>query len=204
MLTAARDVCDLFIDKGQLIVATRDRDGDIREEYRGTGHGPYRELPLAVLVNDQSASASEIVAACLQDHNRAKVVGERTWGKGTVQHVIPVEGGRSVLRLTTASYWRPSNKNIHRFKQSEDTDSWGVMPSPGCEVKMDKKDTSAWIEQRRRRDIVYPPGVAREPLQPADATEFDPVLRRALELFDKVPQAAPTQNAGISANAASG
>ena len=68
-------------------------------------------IPVVVIVNEYSASGSEIVAACLQDHGRATVVGKQTWGKGTVQDLITLEQHRSVLRLTTASYWRPSGKN---------------------------------------------------------------------------------------------
>ena len=68
----------------------------------------------------QSASASELVAACLQDHGRAKIVGMRSYGKGTVQNLIELENGRSALKLTTASYWRPSERNIHRRKDAKD------------------------------------------------------------------------------------
>ena len=93
-----------------------------------------------VLVNRYSASASEIVAACLQDHQRAVVIGERTWGKGSVQNVIELENGRSALKLTTASYKRPNGKNIHRFPDAKETDEWGVMPDAGFEVKMSDEE----------------------------------------------------------------
>src|SRR5205085_3738359 len=82
-----------------------------------------------ILLNRYSASASEIVAAALQDHARAVVVGERSYGKGSVQNIIPMEGGASALKLTTASYWRPSGKNIHRFPDSKEEDDWGVKPN---------------------------------------------------------------------------
>ena len=84
---------------------------------------------MAVLVNRYSASASEIVAACLQDHDRAVIVGERTWGKGSVQNIIELEGGRSALKLTTAGYLRPSGKNIHRFEGAGENDDF--MPAGG-------------------------------------------------------------------------
>ena len=77
---------------------------------------------MAMLVNKYSASASEIVAAALQDHNRAVIIGERSYGKGSVQNIIEMENDTSALKLTTASYWRPSGKNIHRFPDSKDTD----------------------------------------------------------------------------------
>ena len=105
---------------------------------------------MVVLVNRYSASASEIVAACLQDHKRAVVIGERTWGKGSVQNVIELEDGRSALKLTTASYRRPNGKNIHRFPDAKETDEWGVMPDAGFEIKLE-----------RRRDARADPGPPR-------------------------------------------
>src|SRR6185295_15681674 len=107
LLDAARDTCDLFLDKGDVIVSTRRRHSP-EEFFYASGRGRYQKLPLAVLVNHYSASAAEVLAACLQDHDRAKVIGERSWGKGSVQNVIPIEGGKSLLTLTTASYWRPN------------------------------------------------------------------------------------------------
>ena len=154
LLDAAREACDLFLEKGDLIVSTQRRK--VREEYRASGSGPYQKLPLVVLVNHYSASASEIVAACLQDHQHADIVGERTWGKGTVQNVIAIEGGKSILTLTTASYGRPSGKNIHRRETSKPEDEWGVLPDPGCEVKMSEEEFTKWIEARRERDIIKP------------------------------------------------
>ena len=114
-LGAAVDVCDMFISQGR-IVTSRGRDGQWEEIYRARADKTIvpADIPIAILVNEFSASAAEIVPACLQDHGRAKIVGTRTYGKGTVQNLIPLEGGRSVLKLTTASYWRPSNQNIHR------------------------------------------------------------------------------------------
>jgi hypothetical protein len=90
---------------------------------------PGRTVPMVILINKFSASASEIVAAALQDHGRAVVVGERSYGKGSVQNIILMEKDTSALKLTTASYWRPSGKNIHRFPDSKETDEWGVRPS---------------------------------------------------------------------------
>ena len=93
-----------------------------------------RTIPIAILVNRYSASASEIVAAALQDHDRAVIIGERSYGKGSVQNIIEMENDTSALKLTTASYWRPSGKNIHRFPDSKESDEWGVKPDPGFEV----------------------------------------------------------------------
>src|SRR6202007_1339292 len=110
---------------------------------------PYDKYPMTVLVNKYSASASEIVAAALQDHHRAVVVGERSYGKGSVQNVIPMENGSSALKLTTASYLRPSRKNTHRFPDSKDSDDWGVKPDPGFEVKLTDAELRAYLQYRR-------------------------------------------------------
>jgi carboxyl-terminal processing protease len=160
LLTAANGTCDLFLKKDDRIVSTRGREGVEKEAYNASGKGLYQQLPLVVLVNQYTASASEIVAACLQDHNRAKVVGQRTWGKGSVQNVIPLEGGRSGLKLTIASFWRPSEQNIHRRRNATDKDVWGVMPSPGYEVKFNDSELAEVVRRRRDRDVVQPPGAA--------------------------------------------
>jgi carboxyl-terminal processing protease len=133
LLKEAREVCDLFLTEGR-IVSTKGRNHK-EEVYDAKPEGtlllPAEKYPMAVLVNKYSASASEIVAAALQDHGRAVIVGERTYGKGSVQNIIEMHEGseRSALKLTTASYWRPSGKNIHRFPDSKDSDDWGVRPT---------------------------------------------------------------------------
>ncbi len=133
LLKEAREVSDLFLTEGR-IVSTKGRNHK-EEIYEAKPEGtlllPAEKFPMAVLVNKFSASASEIVSAALQDHGRAIVVGERTYGKGSVQNIIEMHEGseRSALKLTTASYWRPSGKNIHRFPDSKDSDDWGVRPT---------------------------------------------------------------------------
>src|SRR5208282_2697986 len=111
-------------------------------------------VPMVILVNHYSASAAEIVSACLQDHKRAVVMGERTWGKGSVQNIIELENGRSALKLTTAAYKRPSGKNIHRFPNSTDKDEWGVMPDLGYELGLNDKETRDLLVDRRNRDVI--------------------------------------------------
>ena len=139
-------------------------------------------------------SASEIVAACLQDHHRAIICGQRTYGKGTVQRVLHVESNKSVLKLTTAHYWRPSNKNIDRRKDAKDTDEWGVMPDAGFVVPMDDKQTEAMLKDRSERDIVHraqPPATAGKAPPTVDVMKVDPQLKRAVEFLEKKP-ASPT------------
>ncbi|MBV8384898.1 MAG: S41 family peptidase, partial [Planctomycetaceae bacterium] len=129
LLGAAVEVSDLFVDEG-LIVSTKGRN-TISKTYEAEKEGTCDDFPMVVLVNQNSASAAEIVSACLQDHNRAVVVGQRSYGKGSVQNIIDLEDGKSVLKLTVATYQRPSGKNIHRFKNAKDSDEWGVSPNPG-------------------------------------------------------------------------
>ncbi len=154
LLESAVDVCDLFLSSGD-IVSIRGRDKVLEREYKASARTTVpKQLPVVVLVDHYSASASEIVSACLQDHERAVVIGERSWGKGTVQSVLELEGGRSALRLTTATYWRPSGKNIHRLAKSKETDEWGVTPDEGYEVKYEKEEFVEVLRQRREKDVV--------------------------------------------------
>ena len=152
-LDAAVGISDLFLRGGLPIVTTRGRDQRTRGQAVSTGNGHYTTPPLAVLINHNSASASEIVAACLQDHDRAVVVGERTFGKGTVQSLMELEAGRSLLKLTSATYWRPSGKNINRMPGDTEEDEWGVSPNPGFEVLLDNQQYLTWRKYRRLRDI---------------------------------------------------
>ena len=152
LLSSAVEVSDLFLDKGT-IVSTRGRN-TIDKTYEAHKDGDFPDVPMIVLVNENSASASEIVAAALQDHKRAQVVGQRSYGKGSVQNILDLEDGNSVLKLTVATYWRPSGKNIHRFKDAKDTDEWGVSPDPGLEVKLTPAEHFAWAIARRDRDLL--------------------------------------------------
>ena len=81
-------------------------------------------------------------------------MGERTWGKGSVQNIIELENGRSALKLTTAAYKRPSGKNIHRFPNSKDKDEWGVMPDLGYELGLNDHETHEMLVDRHNRDII--------------------------------------------------
>ena len=150
LLSAAVAIADIFLDKGE-IVSTKGRNTDARR-YDAQKDGLYEDLPMAVLINQNSASASEIVSAALQDHKRAVVVGQRSYGKGSVQNIIDLDGGNSVLKLTVASYYRPSGENIHRFKNAKTTDKWGVSPDPGAEVKLSTREFINWFRARRDRD----------------------------------------------------
>ena len=134
LLSAAVEVSDLFLGDGE-IVSTKGRNTQPKT-FRAQKDSPFEDVPMVVLVNQNSASASEIVSAALQDHHRATVVGQRSYGKGSVQNIFELDDGNSVLKLTVASYYRPSGENIHRFRNAKATDQWGVSPDKGCEVKL--------------------------------------------------------------------
>jgi carboxyl-terminal processing protease len=152
LLNSAVDVSDMFLPVGK-IVSTKGRTAP-EKSWDAKKEGTYEGFKMVVLVNRYSASASEIVAAALQDHNRAIVIGERTWGKGSVQNVIELESGKSALKLTTASYQRPNGHKIHRFPEDDENDEWGVKPNDGYEIKLSDRELGRLVQYRRNRDIL--------------------------------------------------
>lgn len=185
LLRSAVEVSDLFLERGR-IVSTQGRAGDVLETYDATPGSILPHVPMVVLVNKYSASASEIVAAALQDHQRAIVVGERTWGKGSVQHIIPLEGGRSALKLTIASYWRPSGQNIHRGPNDDENQSWGVTPNEGFLVELTPEQAEEMARRRVERDIIRSQTVPPEQVAEPAAEPLDPQLLLGVEYLEAV------------------
>lgn len=110
LLNAAVDVSSLFLDRGRVVVSTKGRDG-LDRSYRNTNRPLYGDVPLVLLVNGRSASATEIVAGAIQDHDRGIVLGQTTFGKGLVQVIRSLPHGGS-LKMTTARYYTPSGRSI--------------------------------------------------------------------------------------------
>jgi carboxyl-terminal processing protease len=184
LLQAAVEIADLFLDSGR-IVSTNGRYYR-KEEYDAHAKGTLLEgVPVVVLINRYSASASEILAAALKDHDRATLIGERTYGKGSVQNIIMLENG-AALKLTTASYRRPNGKNIHRFPDSKEEDEWGVLPSPGFEVKLTLEERREYLIDRSERDVIHDkPETKAEGKGEKKKPFVDQVLQKALEHLRK-------------------
>lgn len=111
-------ITDLFLTPGQMVVETRGRARNQNETYTASREQPYPDLSVVVLVDERSASASEIIAGALQDHDRAVVMGAPTWGKGSVQTLYPLTGG-NILRLTTARWYTPVGRSIHKDREDQ-------------------------------------------------------------------------------------
>jgi carboxyl-terminal processing protease len=121
LLDEAVKVCEKFLPRGQLVVTTEGRDPKESSIRRAGGHGDELDgMPIVVLVNLGSASAAEIVTGCLQDLHRAFILGEKTFGKGSVQSIFPLDDG-SALKLTVAKYYTPSHKVIHEHGITPDS-----------------------------------------------------------------------------------
>jgi len=167
LLEQAVDVCAKFLPKGQLVVTTEGRDAAENKRRYAMGHDELEDLPLVVLVNLSSASASEIVAGCLQDLKRAIILGETTFGKGSVQSILPMEDG-SALRLTTAKYFTPSHKVIHKV---------GI--TPDVVVALTPKEEEALRIQRTPGGVESLPKNERQRV----LSYGDPQFERAVDLL---------------------
>ncbi len=209
LLRLSIEISDLFLGGGY-IVRTRDRHETGRDEQAGNDGTAWEsadKMPMVVLVNRASASAAEIVAAALQDNGRAAIVGERSYGKGSVQKSFTAPDEKSALKLTTERWLTPNGKNIHRWPESKETDEWGVRPDAGFEVKMTPEQIIQTILHQREAERIKPkanggtkppdkpvvdapaPKKKVDPDQPEpiklDPNFKDPVMEKALEHLRK-------------------
>jgi len=144
LLDAAIDVCNEFFEDGELIVYTQGRTPESRENFNADHGHQRRTYPVAILVNGGTASAAEIVAGAMKDTKRAVIVGEKTFGKGSVQSIIELQHGEG-LRLTTARYYTPSGITIHEK---------GILPQVELEITAD--DEGKLRLQQSRPDLTEP------------------------------------------------
>jgi carboxyl-terminal processing protease len=174
-LDEAIKVADLFLESGR-ILTVKGRDGE--KTYDAKLENTFSGFPIVALVNRKTASAAEIIAGALQDHGRAVIVGERTFGQGIVRSLLPLKGGIGALKLPVAAYYRPSGKNVNRYPQSKETDEWGVLPNAGCEIAMTDEEL-AQFERDFGRDVL---SAVEKPVEFEDRQ-----LRRALEYLARSP-----------------
>jgi len=147
-LKAAVETVDLFIDNG-VIVSTRGRNVEPWQKSATPADTKFRDLPIIVLINNYSASAAEIVSGALKDYHRAWLIGERTFGKGSVQNVLPSSDDSYKLKITTAYYYLPSGRCIHRKPDSKD---WGV--DPNLKFELTPNELKDVIDLQREAEIV--------------------------------------------------
>jgi carboxyl-terminal processing protease len=162
LLREAVNTADLFIDAGSIVRVTP-RAGR-SEEWSARQKGSQLDFPMACLVNGESARAAEIVAACLQDHKRAVIVGERTQGNGCIQNIFGFEVvGEWNLKVTTALFYRPNGKKLDRLKVPwRDEDEWGVIPDKGQTIRLTDDERAALRDHLRQREIISRPGSGQE------------------------------------------
>lgn len=173
LLDVAVDVAKFFIGDNKMIVYTKGRVPQSSKEYHADKDAPYRNIPVIVLVNNGSASGSEIVAGALKDHRRAVIVGSHTFGKASVQSVVPLSDGCG-LRLTTAKYYTPSGKSIERDKKGDG----GISPDVKIELTPETE-----VKLYQQQDIVYPKGQAPKEEEKKDLVQ-DLALERAIEILN--------------------
>lgn len=181
LLNGAAEIAQLFMGDNQMIVYTQGRKPEFYQEFKTGKKAPYPDIPMAVLINQGSASASEIVSGALQDNDRAVIVGQRSFGKASVQQVMPLADG-AALRLTIAKYYTPKGRLIQRdYRDKTKANEGGIFPD--VEVKVDPKEESKVFMQYN--NVVYTPGQA---LPKMELKEKDPVLEKAVEILKDGPE----------------
>lgn len=183
LLSTAIGVVDRFIDAGR-IVSTVNAEGRITTSQSASRRNTYNDdIELVILINQGSASASEIVSGALQDYERATVLGENSYGKGSVQDIFPIGRGEALFKCTTQYYQLPKGDIIHR---KDDSTEWGIKPD--LQVKMTNSEVADWLEARRDADIIIDPA-DRDPENPQTdpkdilADGLDPQLEAAVLLL---------------------
>jgi carboxyl-terminal processing protease len=150
LLDQAVEISNMFLPEGKRIVSTKGRNSPERV-WTAEKSGYLGDFPLVVMVNEFSASASEILSGALKDNERGIVLGTRSFGKGSVQQVMALESGAGAIKVTTAYYYLPSGRNIHR---REGKAEWGVDPNDGFYIPMSTEQMRKMNEVRRSSDVL--------------------------------------------------
>jgi len=175
LLDQAVEISDMFLDRGT-IVSTRGRVVHRQEVQADHETFVPMSLPLVVLVNQYSASASEIFSGAMKDLHRGLIVGQRTFGKGSVQNVLQL-GEKSLMKLTMSKYYLPEGESLHRNEKSK---TWGV--EPDVTVEMTPNQVQALISNRRDVDVIarnaatQPVATTTKELEPLIDTQLDTAL----------------------------
>ena len=172
LLSQAIAIADLFVENGT-IVTVKSRSEE--KVYSAKPENTYSRFPMVLLVNRQTASAAEVIAGCLQDHQRAVVVGERTFGQAIVRSLLPLKSG-GALKLPIAAYYRPSGKNVNRCPGATDADEWGIKPDAGYDVTLTDEEFKLLGLARLARE-------SSDPKDAPNAVFHDRQLERALEFL---------------------
>jgi carboxyl-terminal processing protease len=188
LLTAAVRVSEQFLESGRLVVSIQGRNGK-KDEYRAKANSKNYQYPMIVLVNHGSASASEIVAAAMQDWGKAVVIGTTTFGKGSVQTILPLSDG-SGLRLTTAKYYTPKGKSIHSIGVQPDI---VIEPKPIQVVKQEGPEIKKEGNKEGNAEEAQPPPAAKPQSTPSpgnsapqDKDQAQPVPQDDIQLLKAV------------------
>lgn len=189
LLQAATEVVDMFLDGGTIVSTRADRHtpNPPTVTIANTDKDEF-ELPTVVLVNQYSASASEIVSGALKDQGRALIVGERTFGKGSVQMLFPLSNREAYLKLTTSHYYLPNGRCIHRDENSLE---WGV--DPDLVIEMTPEQMRAAIDARQELDVLRAIEAENEESHRIDAEQVEAEVELAEAEEKKDPLAADPQ-----------
>ncbi|MEX2214253.1 MAG: S41 family peptidase [Phycisphaeraceae bacterium] len=173
LLSSAIDISDRFVGEGTIVSTVNSQNRETRR-YEARADRTYRRFPIIILVNQGSASASEIVSGAIQDYQRGLIIGTRSFGKGSVQDVFPIDNSLAALRLTTQYYRLPAGRIIHR-KPGEKV--WGIHPD--IEVKMTATQVGDLMKYRQDVDIIRDPNDKVDPK--ADVPTAAKMLERGMD-----------------------
>lgn len=178
-LEEAEQLIDLFVKEGVLVtVKGRNRP---EQKKMAKAEGTLPDFPMVILSNEHSASASEVLAGALKDNHRATVVGARSYGKGSVQEVVPLDANAGELKITVAYWYLPSGKRVQRLK---DATEWGV--EPDFVVPMDDESQARLVTEQLNSERMFVSTTSPSSTQPASAPTtqpIDPQLDKAVEVI---------------------